>query len=132
MRRKLGIIEQMKLEGVVQHGHSRGKHLGFPTMNIPLTEKVEEGIYVSHIVIKNMQFNALTFIGAAKTFHEKEQFVETYVFDFAENAYGESVIVTLLKKLRGNQKFESEEALIKQMEIDKKQAEEYFKNRLNG
>lgn len=120
----------MKLEGVVQHGHNRGKHLGFPTINFPLQQIVEEGIYVSHILIKNTQYNALTFIGAAKTFNEKEQFVETYVFDFNEDVYGETVTVSLVKKLRSNMMFDSEEKLIKQMEEDKKQAETFFKKDL--
>jgi len=121
----------MQLEGVVQHGHNRGKHLGFPTINFPLQQAVDEGIYVSHITINDVQYNALTFIGAAKTFHETEVFAETYVFDFAENVYGKSVTVSLLKKLRDNQKFDSEQALIAQMERDKKQAEEYFNQQIN-
>lgn len=116
----------MKISGVVQKGQSRGKQLGFPTINIPLTEKVEEGIYVSHIMIDDRQYNALTFIGSAKTFGETEVFVETYVFDFSEDVYGKTVRITLLKKLRDNQKFDSEAMLIAQMEEDKRQASVFF------
>jgi riboflavin kinase/FMN adenylyltransferase len=116
----------MTVEGMVQKGQQRGKDLGFPTINIPLLEQLPEGIYVSHIVIEEKQYNALTFIGAAKTFDEKIYQAETYVFDFDKDVYGQKVRITLLKKLRDNQKFVSAEALIKQMEIDKKQAQNYF------
>lgn len=119
------------IHGVVQKGHSRGKKLGFPTINIPLTEAIAEGIYVSHIVIANKQFNALTFIGPAKTFGEKESLVETYVFDFDQDVYGETVTISLLQKLRDNQKFESSESLVAQMEEDKKQALAFFNNPIN-
>ena len=114
------------IEGIVQKGHQRGKGLGFPTINISLSESVDEGIYVSHITIDNKEYNALTFIGSAKTFGQTEILAETYVFDFSEDVYGQSVTVTLFKKLRDNQKFDSVEELVKQMEEDKKQAEKYF------
>lgn len=116
------------IHGIVQTGHHRGKDLGFPTMNIPLNEHVDEGIYFSYIQILEKQYNALTFIGPAKTFNETEAYAETYVLDFDQDVYGEEVTVSLLKKLRDNQKFDSAEALTKQMELDKKQAEEFFEN----
>jgi len=115
------------ISGIVQKGQQRGKKLGFPTMNFSLSEYIAEGIYLSHIMIGNTHYNALTFIGAAKTFDETVYQAETYVFDFHEDVYGQSVTVSLLKKLRDNQKFESEEKLIRQMEEDKKQAEIFFK-----
>lgn len=120
-------MEPIKIiQGVVQKGRNRGKNLGFPTINMPLSEPIEEGIYLSYISIADRQYNALTFIGPAKTFGETEPFAETYVLHFDQDIYGQTVTVSLLKKLRDNIKFESEEALIKQMEEDKRQAEEFF------
>lgn len=122
-------MEQIKvLTGKVIKGHSRGKKLGFPTINMPLSGHFEEGIYISRITIDAKEYNALTFIGPAKTFGATESLVETYVFDFHEEVYGQKVTVTLLKKLRDNQKFDSPEALVAQMEEDKKQAKEFFNN----
>jgi riboflavin kinase/FMN adenylyltransferase len=115
------------IQGIVQKGHKRGKQMGFPTMNFPLTQQLPEGIYLSKITIDNKTYNALTFIGAAKTFAETTFQAETYVFDFNQDVYGKEVTVELLKKIRDNQKFDSEEALIQQMEEDKKQAKEFFK-----
>lgn len=116
----------MDINGIVQKGRDRGKKLGFPTINFQLLEIIPDGIYISRIVIRNKTYNALTFIGAAKTFGEIEQKAETYVLDFDEDVYGEEVEVSLLKKIRENQRFGSEKDLIEQMKKDKKEAEEYF------
>ncbi len=113
--------------GNVQQGQKRGKRLGFPTMNVSLNQQLPEGIYVSKITIRGNTYNGLTFIGEAKTFDETRYQAETYVFNFDQDVYGDSVTVLLLKKIRDNQKFESEEKLVAQMEIDKKQAMEFFK-----
>jgi len=118
----------MLIKGVVQRGENRGKRLGFPTINFPLEQKIPEGIYISQITIDNKIYNALTFIGTAKTFGEEKFQAETYILDFDEDVYGKQVEISLLKKIRDNQKFSSEEALIKQMDTDKKTAEEYFSN----
>ncbi len=112
--------------GVVQEGHKRGKKLGFPTLNMQLEKAIPEGIYVSQTQINTVFYHSITFIGAAKTYDETEILAETYVFDFNDEIYGEQVTVLLLKKLRDNQKFESEEALKAQMEIDKGQALDFF------
>lgn len=121
-------MESIKtLHGTVSPGHNRGKKLGFPTINFPLTEQIVEGLYLSFITISGKKYNALTFIGSAKTFGEKDVQAETYVLDFDDDVYGQTVTVSLIKKLRENIKFDSEEALITQMQEDKKQAEEFFK-----
>ncbi|MBI5122806.1 riboflavin kinase [Candidatus Roizmanbacteria bacterium] len=118
----------LRLQGKVQKGHSRGKQLGFPTINFPITEKIAEGIYISQTMIGEKKYNSLTFIGAAQTFDQTDVNAETYIFDFNQDIYGQSVEVWLLKKIRDNEKFESEEKLIEQMEEDKKVAEKWFKN----
>src|SRR5258706_15143135 len=103
----------MIISGKVQQGQSRGKRLGFPTVNFPVKKTVDEGIYVSKITIRGEVYKALTFIGTAKTFAETDFQAETYILDFDEDVYDENVTIELLKKIRDNMKFDSEEALIK-------------------
>ena len=117
----------LRFTGIVQSGKKRGKRLGFPTINFPIDASVEEGIYISQTEIEGTVHNSLTFIGTAKTFGENVYQAETYIFDFNENIYGKNVSIVLLKKIRGNKKFDSESELIKEMENDKKTAEAYFK-----
>jgi riboflavin kinase/FMN adenylyltransferase len=114
------------LNGTVQDGNKRGKELGFPTINFPTEQFIDEGVYLSRTLFQNTWFNSLTFIGAAKTFDEKDYLAETYILDFNKDIYGETVTVTILKKLRGNTKFPSVIELIDQMKQDEKDAREFF------
>jgi FAD synthase len=115
------------LQTIVQEGHKRGKRLGFPTINAFVDKTFPEGIYVSFALVGDKRYNALTFIGAAKTYNQTDYLSETYLLDFSQDIYGQTVQVEVLKKLRENQKFETEEALVKQMEEDKRQAIAFFK-----
>lgn len=114
------------LNGIVEHGQKRGKELGFPTINFRTEHLMPEGVYYSRTLYRNEWFNSLTFMGAAKTFDAKDYLAETYILDFKKDIYGESVVVTILKKLRGNVKFPSVPELIEQMKKDEQAAREFF------
>lgn len=116
----------MEFRGKVRKHNQRGKKLGFPTANINLTKNIPEGIYISQTKIKGKQHHSLTFIGQAKTFDEKEIHAETYILDFNQNIYGKWISIELLKKIRGNKKFNSAEELINQMKKDEQAARGYF------
>ena len=113
--------------GKVISGKKRGRNLGFPTANIRLHKKVPEGIYVSVVFIKNLKYMAATFIGSAKTFAESEYKSESYILDFNRDIYGEWMRVNLVKKLRRNIKFSTQEELIGQINKDVQMARDYFK-----
>ena len=118
----------MKFWGKVRINHQRGKALGFPTANVNLAKKISEGIYISKTKIGNKIYLSLTFIGKAKTFNEQKFQAETYILDFNQNIYQKWISINLLKKIRGNQKFDSVSELIKQMKDDEIVARLYFKN----
>jgi riboflavin kinase/FMN adenylyltransferase len=106
--------------GKVRKGKSRGKGLGFPTANISLHKKIEEGIYASTVKIQGKTYNGATFIGSAKTFEEKDYKAEVYILDFNQNIYDQFISVRLLKKIRDNKKFNSEKELKDQIYKDVK------------
>lgn len=112
-----------KFWGKVKKGQGRGKGFGFPTANINLHKKIPEGVYLSLTTVNTKQYNSLTFIGSAKTFNETYYQAESYLLDFNGNLYGQFVNISLLKKIRNNQKFETVKLLIDQMAIDKKKLE---------
>lgn len=118
--------------GKVRRGKDRGKKLGLPTANIKLHKNIPEGIYVSTTKIGASEFPSVTFIGAAKTFNEKDVKAETFIFNFDQNLYGEWVRIRLYKKIRGNKKFDSIEALKAQMKKDIQEAREILKHPLRG
>ncbi len=144
------------IKGKVITGAKRGKLLGFPTANIKLNQNIPEGIYISTVEICHSVLDpessqeilkpirqahgpeyiegqvqkdnqkAVTFIGASKTFNETEIKAETYILEFDQNIYGQTIEVNLLKKIRDNKKFSLEKELIDQMNKDIKEAKKYF------
>ena len=114
------------IKGKVIKGKQRGKILGFPTANIKLSQNIAEGIYISKVKINKETFNAITFIGAAKTFNDVDIKAESYILDFNRDIYGIEIEISLLKKIRENEKFISEAKLIEAMNSDLKIAKEYF------
>lgn len=121
---------QYAIWGKVIRGKNRGKKLGIPTVNLRLHKNIPEGIYVSTTTVGKKLFKSVSFVGAAKTFREKEIYLETYVFDFNQDIYGRWVSVRLLKKIRDNQKFTSVKELVTRIEKDKLEALEYFKKEI--
>lgn len=112
--------------GKVIGGAKRGKAFGFPTANMALHKKIPEGIYVSKVHVDEKQHNALTFIGSTIMFGEKKVKAESYLLDFSGDLYGKFLTVTLLKKIRKNQTFNSLEELVKQMHEDVVVARKFF------
>lgn len=115
-----------KLWGKVRRHNQRGQKLGFPTANINLTRNIPEGIYISQAKIGTSTYSSLTFIGQAKTFNEKSFHAEVYILDFKQNIYDKWLSVRLLKKIRGNKRFNYAEKLIAQMKKDEQEARKYF------
>jgi riboflavin kinase/FMN adenylyltransferase len=118
--------------GTVIKGRQRGKSIGFPTANILLDAELPEGIYISLTTIDMVEYPSLTFIGKAITYNEAVFQAETYILNFDRELYGEKIHIKLLKKLRNNEKFVSEKALVKQMKHDRMQALEFFSERDKG
>ena len=117
----------MKFWGKVRKGKLRGRKLGFPTVNVNLRKDIPEGIYISKTKLEDIIYPSLTFIGKAKTFNGKTFQSETYILDFNKNIYSKWISVELLKKIRGNKKFNSAGELIQQMKKDVTIAETFFR-----
>jgi riboflavin kinase / FMN adenylyltransferase len=114
------------IRGKVRHGKKRGRELGFPTANIELHRSYPEGIFVSQTSLDGKTYQSVTFIGAAKTFDEKDVLAETFILDFDQDIYGKLVYIRLLKKLRDNQKFSGMDTLIQQIHEDVERTRHYF------
>lgn len=116
----------LQFRGKVQHGDKRGQLLGYPTANMKVKQDIEEGVYVSKVKVNGLWKEALTFIGAAKTFGKKEVKAESFLLDFSGNLYDKMLSVQLLYKIRGNEKFDSEKELIERMKEDELVARQFF------
>ena len=106
------------VKGIVKQGKSQGKALGYPTANISFSESIPEGIYASRVYLEGKTYNAVSFVGVARTFDRTDSNLESYIFDFSQDIYEKEIAVQLLWFLRPNQKFETVEDLIDQMKKD--------------
>ncbi len=121
------------VEGVIVKGDGRGEGLGFPTANIETINEIlpMKGVYLTNFDLNGSKLEGMTYIGDRPTFNAGFA-VETFLMDFDKNIVGKRAKLEFLKRLRGDIKFDSSEALVEQMKKDLRLAEEYFgKNRLN-
>jgi riboflavin kinase / FMN adenylyltransferase len=113
-----------EVRGRVQVGDRRGRQLGFPTANVGVPTRVclpADGIYAGTFVGPDgVERTAALSIGRRPTFYEHADLslLEAYVLDFDGDLYGEQVSVRFVERLRGEERFESAEALVEQMKRD--------------
>ncbi|MDX6657914.1 MAG: riboflavin kinase / adenylyltransferase [Solirubrobacteraceae bacterium] len=113
------------VQGEVVHGDKRGRDLGYPTANlVPQAGYVTpgHGVYAcragdGHVAAVN--------VGVRPTFVTgRGELIEAYILDFEGDLYGSELRLEFLKRLRGEKRFDSVDALIAQMDLDVEQARE--------
>lgn len=118
--------------GLVESGNRIGRTIGMPTINIrPDDNKAIpiKGVYASKTIIDGNSYESVTSIGNKPTVTDDSTiWVETFIFDYSNDLYGEKVEVELYKMLRSEKKFTSLDDLKKQMVIDIVNTKEYLKN----
>lgn len=115
------------LEGTVVHGDGIGRHIGFPTANIqpqdPRQQIPANGAYAVLVGIAEQTYAGMLYIGTRPTFANKnERRMEVNILDFSGDIYGRSVSVAFIKRLRGEQRFPSPQALEAQLNKDRQAA----------
>ena len=109
------------LSGKVVRGKGLGRTFGFPTANIKLDKRrilPNTGVYYTRVCHQNACYHGLTNLGFNPTFDKHPFSIETYIYDFNSEIYGDTLSIEFLKKVRGEIKFENLEALIKQVNYD--------------
>lgn len=112
--------------GRVIHGEKRGRELGFPTANMALDPQcgLAHGIYAVRAIFDGITRPGVASFGRRPTFDNGPPLLETYVFDFSGDLYGREIEVALVGRIRGEEKFESIEALVARMNEDARIARE--------
>lgn len=117
-----------RVEGVVVRGAQRGRELGYPTANLetlPHTAIPTDGVYAGWLTADGEVMPAAISVGTNPQFDGTERTVEAYAIDrVGLDLYGLHVAVDFLAFLRGQEKFDSVEALLERMAIDVKRARE--------
>lgn len=123
-----------QIQGVVVPGLQNGRKMGFPTANIDVsgTGKLlpESGVYAVRVQLEDNEtpHGGMINIGIRPTFNGKKMSVEVHLFDFDGNLYGKRLSVTFYKRIRGERKFNSMEALSRQLADDKRVIEAFLES----
>jgi riboflavin kinase/FMN adenylyltransferase len=120
----------IEIEGNLAPGAGRGRSLTVPTLNLkPQNDLIPKiGVYVTRISLDGQPFlNSITNVGVRPTFGETELTIETFVLNDTVPAHAESARLDFLYRLRDEVKFESPDALRRQIGLDVKRAEKFFR-----
>lgn len=113
-----------EIRGEVVKGEQRGRTIGFPTANIPVTTDMAwpaDGVYAGWFVRSDgTRHGCAINIGRRPTFHQhaEHSLLEAHVLDFEGDLYGEHVQVEFVEFLRSEQRFTGIDALSSQLKID--------------
>ncbi len=118
------------IEARIKEGEKRGRKLGFPTANLDTSCKIfpKRGVYVTWAHLEGDRFRSITNVGLRPTFGENQLLIETHIIDFGDDAYGKTIRIEFIDRLRDEKRFESVDALIMQISKDVERANEIFRD----
>jgi riboflavin kinase/FMN adenylyltransferase len=117
-----------RIEGPVLHGEKRGRELGYPTANMELAGLHAPRLGVYAVLVDVLEgphkgtYHGVANLGIRPMFERETPNLETFLFDFKGDLYGQHLSVGLVEWLRGEAKFDGLDALITQMDADSARA----------
>ncbi len=110
----------MRFAARVITGAGRGKGLGFPTLNLELSDipiEADEGIYAGKAIVENSEYLSAIHYGPRPFYNDSKAF-EVHLIDVELTELPSEIEVELIERLRDIQDFENEEELKKQISRD--------------
>ena len=113
-----------RIEGVIERGDQRGRELGYPTANMAITglHPPKFGVYAVRVDVLTGDnagsYDGVASLGVRPMFGANLPNLETHIFDFRGDLYGTQLSVALVGYLRPEEKFNSLDELITQMDAD--------------
>ena len=115
-----------RMSGRVVRGRHVGRELGFPTANVDLRRRMSpvQGIFA--VLVSGVRIGdslpGVASVGTRPTFDLTKPLLEVHLFDFDDDIYGEYIHVDFIAFLRDEEKFDSVENLVAQMNRDAENA----------
>ncbi len=118
------------ISGRVVRGQQLGRQLGFPTANIAIRWRpAVEGIFAVRVHGAGLSaWPGVASLGTRPTVGGVGTVLEAHLFDFNGDLYGQRLTVEFVERLRGEEKFDSLDALVAQMHADARQARAILDN----
>lgn len=111
-----------KITGIIRRGSKRASALGYPTINIPLTDASVSGVYAATVEVEKKKYAAAAFADPSRGI------LEAHLLDFMGDLYGQTVVVELHQKLRESEIFTDDEKLKAAIAADIAKVRESLKN----
>jgi riboflavin kinase/FMN adenylyltransferase len=112
--------------GTVIHGDNLGSKIGFPTANLSAHSEQfpPNGVYLAEATLEGQKHSGVINLGFRPTVAtgQPERVLEIHLFDFKRDIYGKDLEVRFIRYLRPEKKFESVDALVRQIALDVQQA----------
>jgi riboflavin kinase/FMN adenylyltransferase len=109
-----------RVAGEVKGGAHRGTGMGYPTANIGLAPgtALAHGIYAVKVHVDDKVYDGAAYLGTRPTFDNGDAVLETFLLDFDGNLYGKTIELEFVGFIRSDRKFDSTDALVRQMDLD--------------
>lgn len=113
-----------EVRGTVVAGDKRGRELGYPTANVVVPDEIllpADGIYAGwYVRADGSEHPTAISLGRRPTFHPDADVpvLEAHLLDFDSDLYGERAAVRFAERLRGEERFDTVEALVAQIDAD--------------
>ena len=114
-----------RMSGRVVRGRRVGRSLGYPTANVDLRRRQSavRGIYAVRVHgLPEGPVDGVASVGSRPTFDLVKPLLEVHLFDFERDIYGAYIHVDFIEHLRDEEKFESVDELVAQMQRDEENA----------
>lgn len=121
------------ISGEVVHGDKIGRTIGFPTANLNVDDERKllpaAGVYAVKVSSQGKEYEGMLNVGIRPTVSNSGIVrLETHVFGFDGNLYGEKMTVSLIRRVRGERKFDTLQELSAQLSRDKETVKMIFSN----
>ncbi|MBX3421362.1 MAG: bifunctional riboflavin kinase/FAD synthetase [Pirellulaceae bacterium] len=114
------LTQPFRLSGRVEPGAGRGRQLLVPTANLVGVESIipAHGVYGGSVSLEGRSHRVAVNIGPNPTFNDQQSKIEVHVLDWHGDLYGRSLNCDLLTRIRSVLRFDSVDALMKQIQSD--------------
>lgn len=109
------------IEGKVVKGLQNGTKMGIPTANIEYTDNMlipHTGVYAGFTSIDGKRYPSVINVGSNPTFGADKITVESHILDYNGDLYDKVICVEFIKRIRGEKRFYSVDALKAQIHED--------------
>ena len=114
-----------RMSGRIVPGRQVGRELGYATANVDLRRRQSAVMGIYAVRVHGLQggpFDGVASVGTRPTFDLTKPLLEVHLFDFDRDIYGEYIHVDFIEHVRDQERFESVEELVAQMQVDEENA----------